>query len=128
MSTKKVLQDISINPEKYPIKVKFEQFYPRIELFEFIYKQSIVSQHDYYQACSFASFKTSNNQNILETLPYYVFNNNMIFLNEFIESENSSNGGKDSDADSMQNTAKNTMKETMGSTKNMMSGIKLPTK
>lgn len=128
MSVRKVLQDISTNGYNYPKHDKFEYYYPKIKLFEFIYKQSIVGQEAYYKTCMFAAYKTSNNQDILERMPYFVFNNSSIFLNEFIDIENKGEGGDGASgaAEDMQATAKNTMNETMGSTKSMMRGMKLP--
>jgi hypothetical protein len=39
--------------------------------------------------------KTSNNQQIIEKMPFYVFNNFMVYYNRITEKENSSSGGEE---------------------------------
>ena len=107
-----------------PVINLFEEFYPSIKLFNFIYTQSKIPQLDYYKTCAMIAYKSHNSQTDVEKMEYYVFNNYMSFMNEFIESENKSDGK--TGEETPQETAQNTMKETMSSQKSMMKSIKLP--
>lgn len=84
---------------------------------------------DYYRTSTIISYKTSNNQEIIDNMPYYVFNNFMVYLNEIIEKEN---GGKSGDEETR---ASEQMAASMQKAKSMMpsgsglgigSGIKSP--
>lgn len=76
---------------------------------------------DYYRTSTIISYKTSNNQEIIDNMPYYVFNNFMVYLNEIIEKEN---GGKSGDEETH---ASEQMAASMQKAKSMMpSGIKSP--
>lgn len=126
LSPLKILQDISINRFQFsedhgylsgPIKY--------FVLAKFIYFNSIINLNDYYKTCTLISYKTSNNQEQIDKMPYYIFSNYVAFLNEIIEEENKGQKGNSNDNDPMAN-AQNTMKNTMSGAKNMMSGMKLP--
>ena len=115
MSANQVLRDISINGYKYPIPKTFEYIYPQIKLFEYIYLNSIIGQEEYYEISTLISYKTSNNQEIINRMPFYVFNNFQVFLTKLMEKEANGNG----EGNNTQETMQNTMGQTMGQTKSM---------
>ena len=61
-------------------------------------------------------------------MPFYVFSNYTIFLNEIIEEENKGQkgDGRDNDPGGMMSNAQNTMKSTMSGAKNMMGNMRMP--
>lgn len=85
-----------------------------------IYKLSKIDIAEYERACTLLEYKTGTNQDILDKLAFYRFNNKMIFLNEIIEQENKNNGAENQDenspnnpksmADNMMRQAKSNMK------------------
>lgn len=121
----KTLQDILTDNIKLADKSDFGYFYPKFDLHKFVYKQSIINMDDYYRTSTIISYKTSNNQEIIDNMPYFVFNNFMVYLNEIIEKEN---GGK---SDDEENHASEQMAASMQKAKSMMPsgsglGIKSP--
>lgn len=76
-------------------------------LLEYVYRQSIVSVKDYYKTCVTIAYKTSNSQSEIDAMPYYQFNNFVVFLNEIIEEEN-----KGSENGEGENTPKNMLSST----------------
>lgn len=69
-----------------------------------IYRQSIVNLEDLSKMLALISYKTSNNQEILERMPFWRFNNLSIALNEIIEEENKGNNGEGHDNSNFQKT------------------------
>jgi hypothetical protein len=101
--------------------VDFDDFYPQSTLLQFIYKNSIIDQKEYYKTCVLISSETSNNQQDCENMEFYVFNNYMIILNEIIENKNAGNGNNgDSDAS---NNFNKTMSQAKSMIKNSTSNI-----
>jgi hypothetical protein len=103
-------------------KIDFDTFHKNALLYQFIYKQSIVNQDDYYKTCTLISFKTANNQDIIDKMPFYVFNNFMIYLKDIMEEENNSNGGGNNTADGLKSDASKQLGSTMGKAKAMLPG------
>ncbi len=62
--------------------------------------------------------KSSNNQEDCEKMPFWVFNNYLVYFDEFLEKE-SGEGGNQEDASK-------TMSDTMASAKSMMKTPKPP--
>ncbi len=93
-------------------------------LSKFIYSQSIIDLNSFYKTCTLIAYKTSNNQEQLDKMPYYIFNNFTTYLNEIVEEENKKSGG-DGDNDMMGNANK-MMSSQMASAKSMMSGFSKP--
>lgn len=58
-------------------------------------------------------------------MPFYIFNNFTIYLNEIVEEENKGQKGNN-DADGVMGNANKMMQGHMSSAKSMMSGMKLP--
>jgi hypothetical protein len=114
------LQDILTKKTK-KTNQNFSDKYKNFDLFSVIYYQSILNRDDYDKTCAWISFKTCNNQQIIDNMPYYVFNNYMVHLNEIIEKENAGNGS--SDSDSMQNNAQKQFSSSMRNAKSMMPNI-----
>lgn len=73
-------------------------FIPNIDLLRKIYFASIIDIESFHKTCVLISMKTSNTQSECENMPFYVFNNFMVFFNEISEKENNNN--KDTDGDS----------------------------
>ena len=113
---KQILQDISTNIGSNPYKNESAAWYgifPESFLLTYIYRKSIVPQKDFYKTCALISYKTSNSQSEIEQMPYYVFNNFVVFLNEIIEEENNGKSGEN-------NSAAEQMAETQGMFKSQM--------
>lgn len=95
--------------------------FPSLFVQELIFKQSRIDIKEFYKACTVIGYKTSNSQKELEDMPYYLFNNISVFLNEIIEAENGD--GKNSPQSGhqdMMNSAKGMMSQTMSGAKNML--------
>lgn len=95
-------------------------------LLRFVYNQSIIDLSNYYKTCTLISYKTSNNQEQLDKMPFYVFNNFTVYLNEIVEEENKGQSGDGKDSSGMMQNANKMMSGHMNSAKSMMSGMKLP--
>ena len=121
-SLQKILQDISIDNFDFGIDDCGISYYL---LLRFIYAQSIIDLPNYYKTCTLISYKTSNNQEQLDKMPFYIFNNFTIYLNEIVEEENKGQKGNN-DADGVMGNANKMMQGHMSSAKSMMSGMKLP--
>lgn len=85
-----------------------------------IYNASKVNQEDYYESCALISYKTSNNQNVIDSWPFWQFNNFLTFLNRILEKENGGEKGENSEDPT--NQANKNMQGMMGNAKNMMKG------
>lgn len=94
-------------------------------LSRFIYSQSAIDLNSYYKTCTLIAYKTSNNQEQLDKMPYYIFNNFTLYLNEIVEEENKKSGGDNAGNDMMGNANK-MMQGHMSSAKSMMSGFSKP--
>lgn len=129
LSQRQILQDISNNVYNLS-KIKESIWYgvfPQSFLLTFIFRQSIISQQDYYKTCVLISYKTSNNQSEIDKMPFYVFNNFVGFLNEIIEEENKSNtNDNDSPGGDMMKSASNMFKNNMSSAKSAFGNIHKP--
>lgn len=117
MSANQVLKDISINGYKYPNPKTFEYYYPQIKLFEYIYLNSIIGQEEYYEISALISYKSSNNQAIINEMPFYVFNNYQVFLTKLMKRE--ANEDENKDGNNPQEMMQNTMGQAMNQTKSM---------
>ncbi len=95
-------------------------------LSRFIYGQSIIDLNSFYKTCTLIAYKTSNNQQQLDSMPYYIFNNFTSYLNEIVEEENKKQGGDDSSGGNMMQNANKMMSNQMTSAKSMMGGFKTP--
>ncbi len=129
LSQRQILQDISNNIYSLS-KIKESVWYsvfPQSFLLTFIFKQSIISQQDYYKTCVLISYKTSNNQSEIDKMPFYIFNNFIGFLNEIIEEENKSNtNDNDSSSGDMMKSANNMFKDNMSAAKSAFGNIHKP--
>lgn len=99
---------------------------PKPEIPDFfikLYKESKISLEDYERACMVITYKTSDNQDVIDRMPFYRFNNRLIILGEMIESES---GDKKNDGSDSDESPQNQFKETMGNAKSMMKGLKPP--
>jgi len=117
LSANQVLKDISINGYKYPNPKTFEYYYPQIKLFEYIYLNSIIGQEEYYEISALISYKSSNNQAIINEMPFYVFNNYQVFLTKLMKRE--ANEDENKDGNNPQEMMQNTMGQAMNQTKSM---------
>lgn len=88
---------------------------------------------DYYRTCTIISYKTSNNQKIIDDMEFYVFNNFMIYLKDVIEDENKPSTGNNESAEQMKEDASKQLSSSMNKSKAMLpssfrgnSGIKMP--
>lgn len=86
-----------------------------------IYKASKVNQEDYYESCALIAYKTSNNQNIIDSWPFWQFNNFLTFLNRILEKENGGEKNGENPDDPSSQANKN-MQGMMSNAKNMMKG------
>lgn len=128
LSQRQILQDISNNVYNLS-KIKESIWYgvfPQSFLLTFIFRQSIISQQDYYKTCVLISYKTSNNQSEIDKMPFYVFNNFVGFLNEIIEEENKSNTNDNDSPGDMMKSASNMFKNNMSSAKSAFGNIHKP--
>ena len=99
---------------------------PKPEIPDFfikLYKESKISLEDYERACMILTYKTSDNQDVIDRMPFYRFNNRLIILGEMLESES---GDKKNDGSDSDESPGNQFKETMGNAKSMMKGLKPP--
>lgn len=99
---------------------------PKPEIPDFfikLYKESKISLEDYERACMILTYKTSDNQDVIDRMPFYRFNNRLIILGEMLESES---GDKKNDGSDSDESPVNQFKETMGNAKSMMKGLKPP--
>ena len=127
LSLTTIIQDISLDDiDNY--KSVLRDYYPGIDLLVNIYKQSIINIEDYYQTCTYIAAKTSNNQSEVNKMPFYVFNNHMIYLQKILEAENGDGKGGSEDS---QQSAQKTMASSMSQAKSMMpkpGNFKMPSK
>lgn len=89
-----------------------------------IYKLSKIDIKEYEKACVLLEYKTGTNQNVLDKLEFYRFNNKMIFLNEILEEENKQNNNGESDENSNPISNTKTMADNM--MRNAKSSMKMP--
>lgn len=99
------------------------EFFPYHILNQFIYNNSRISVSEFYKACCMISYKTSNNQQAIEKMPFYVFNNFNVYLHEILEAENKGSGGEQGTAEDQYNRMQSQAKSNM---KSMQSGFKMP--
>lgn len=70
------------------------------------------------------SYKTSNTQDVIDNMPFYIFNNFVIYLNEIIDEENKKSNGDSNGQDSpndMMKSASNMMNSQMSTANSMFS-------
>lgn len=122
LSQKQILQDISTNKidlTKVNENLWFSVF-PHAFLTHYIFKQSIIDIAEYYKTCVLISYKTANSQQQIDDMPFYVFNNFVVYLNEIIEEENKSeNGNGNESGQDMMKSASGMMNSQMANAKNM---------
>ena len=61
-----------------------------------IYFNSIIDRQEFDKACAWVSYKTSNSLDVINKMPYYAFNNHLIFLKEIFEEESKQSGNEES--------------------------------
>lgn len=131
LSPIKILQAISTDEITFP-DIKYEIIYflsgmiKTYFLSKFIYSQSIIDLNNFYKTCTLIAYKTSNNQEQLDKMPYYIFNNFTSYLNEIVEEENKNQGGDNNSGNDMMGNANKMMQGHMNSAKSMMSGFSKP--
>lgn len=130
LSQRQILQDISNNVYNLS-KIKESIWYgvfPQSFLLSFIFRQSIISQKDYYKTCVLISYKTSNNQTEIDNMPFYVFNNFISFLNEIIEEENktNSNDNEQPPGNDMMKSANSMFKNNISAAKSTFGNLHKP--
>lgn len=81
-----------------------------------LYALSKIDIETYEKSCVLLEYKTGTNQEVLDNLPFYRFNNKMIFLNQIIEEEKKTENGESTP----------NQDDVMNNAKNMMHSIKMP--
>ena len=114
----KIIQDISIDSKEFG-KKSFSEFFPNSDVISFIYNQSKVDLNNFYETCALISSKSSNNQEVVENMEYYVFNNYMVYFTKIIEAENGDKNGNAS-AESAHKNASSQFSSSMRSAKSSM--------
>ena len=120
MSTSQVLAEFSKN-----ILINGEMIHKNLNHFpkiNDIYNACKIDLEIFYESCALISYKTSNSQNIVDSWPFWQFNNFMSFLNKILEKEN----GGEKDENNQEDSTNKSMDEMMGNAKKMMNGVKLP--
>lgn len=84
---------------------------------------SIRDLDGFYEGCFTMSLKTSNNQNVIDNLPFNTYLKLQKALNKFIENENKQNGGE---PDEMNNHMKQYQEHSAGIMNQMKASMKLP--
>lgn len=81
-----------------------------------IYLRSKIDLNDYQRTCAYISIETTNNQNSINNMPFWIFNNYLVYVNKILEEKNGGDKGNE-DAQkqysSMMSQSKN-MYRTMG--------------
>lgn len=85
------------------------------------YKMSIVNLENHYDTCLMMSVKTSNNQEVLDRMPFNKFAKLVKSLQKYIEAENKANSGE-----SHKEYTEETMNNMRQTTSGMMSQMKKP--
>lgn len=91
-----------------------------------IYSRSKIDIESYYKNCFLIAYKTSNNQDVIDRLPFWQFNNMVAFLEEFLTEEN---GGKKKEKEEENNPmsyAKDMIGSAMKNAKGMMGSVGMP--
>jgi hypothetical protein len=127
LSVSHLFQNISDNYDynnlEYIQKDIFD-FFQYLEINKFIYNNSKISVSDFYKSCCFISYKTSNNQHEIEKMPFYVFNNFNIYLNDILKAENKGSG--DSENTSPEDQFNKMQSSAKSNFKSMSSNFKMP--
>lgn len=76
--------------------------------------------NSYYETCALISSKSSNNQNIIDNLEYYVFNNLMVYFTKIQEKEAGTGEGSNTTIDKQKNQASQQFSSSMRSAKQSM--------
>lgn len=98
MSVIRAIQAILIKLNKIVENNLLDTFYPNHFILSFIFRHSkIPNLDDLYKSMTLIAYKTSNNFEISENLPYYLFANSIEYVKEIMEKENNSEGGKGSE-------------------------------
>lgn len=87
-----------------------------------IYNACKVNLEDFGESCALIAYKTSNNQEVVNSWPFWQFNNFLTYLNRILEKEN----GGEKNGENQENPTSNahkSMQDMMGSAKSMMKGI-----
>lgn len=85
-----------------------------IQLLFDIFKRSKISLNDYYETCTYISVETCNNQNVIDKMPFWLFNNYLIYLKKILTKKNESDGGGNSEMNPQKQYS-----NMMGQSKNM---------
>lgn len=114
LSPKQILLDISIDNIKISPSSIWNNVFSQAEQLTYIYGQSKIDIQHYHKTCVLISYKTSNNQDNVDSMPFYMFNNFITFLNEIVEEENKNESGGETGKDMMDN-ASGMMKQNISS-------------
>lgn len=75
-------------------QIQFGLNFPnRLKILIGIYLRSKIDLNDYQESCAFISTETSNNQDSINKMPFWVFNNYLVHLKKIIEEKNKTNNG-----------------------------------
>ena len=80
---------------------------------------------NFYEGCFMLSMKTSNNQEVIDRMPFYKYLSLSESLNKYIEMENKANGGESTsdEANKQMDSVKSSSEEMMNKAK---SNFKMP--
>lgn len=106
MSTLKAIQAILTNELKIETNINLEDYFKGYKFLEFIYFNSKIDLDQYYETCVLISMHSSNSQSVINKMPYYVFNNWMIYYNKIIERQNGDSGQEEEKVNKIQQDAK----------------------
>lgn len=70
-------------------------FFTGFQTLQMLYFNSIIDRKEFDKACAWVSYKTCNNLDVINKMPYYAFNNHLIFLKEIIEEESKQQGNEE---------------------------------
>lgn len=102
-------------------KNSFSNYYKDFDLFAMIYRNSKIDISAYGKTSALISYKTSNTQEVIDNMEFYVFNNFMVYLEEIIDEENNEGSGdKTKSADDMKSDASKQLSSSMSKAKSMM--------
>lgn len=98
------LKNISVKSEQeindfFIFNIDFNNYYKDFKLLCLIYKQSIISLHDYYLTSVAISEISSNNQSVIDKMEFWVFNNYMPLHNEVEKLKEGKKSGDNSSDD-----------------------------
>lgn len=99
---------------------KDDEDLPHYPSLQDIYIRSKIKIEDYYKCCFSISYKSSNNQHIIDELPFWQFNNMAAYLDEIMKKESGKEESNQNDQGDMYKNAQSMISGTMQSAKSMM--------